>query len=152
MRTDTVSIQKFVSENKINLTSEYASINPNMEGSSSMDNYKVVLTRRKYTAKRYNARKDGTSIVARMTTFFSKGIGHHGAEPTVEEVLDCLSSDASGIENARDFEDFCNEYGYSSDSRKAEKIYRECQHSASRLRKFLGDDLYDQLLWHTERE
>jgi hypothetical protein len=105
-----------------------------MDGSADMDNYKVTLRR-------------GSR---RMTLHFSKGIGHHGAEPEAAEVLDCLSSDASGIENGSGFEDWCGEYGYDTDSRKAEKTYKVCARQAAKLRVFLGDELYDQLLWHTE--
>jgi hypothetical protein len=95
--------------------------------------------------------KSSTSEV-RMTLTFSKGIGHHGAEPTVTEVLGCLASDASGVENAGgDFEEWCSEYGYDTDSRTAERIFKACQHQANRLKSFLGDEAFEQLLWHTER-
>ncbi len=90
--------------------------------------------------------------VARMTLHFSKGVGHHGQAPEVTEVLDCLASDAAGIENSQDFEGFCSEYGYDTDSRKAEKTYKACVHQTERLKRFLGDDLYDQLVWHTEHQ
>lgn len=150
METDTVSIETFVRKNRIELTSEYANCNPNMDGSADMDNYKVTLTRREYTGKHSGARKDGTAIVARMTTYFSKGIGHHGAEPTAEEVLECLASDAAGIENGGSFDDWCSEYGYDTDSRKALKVFKACEHSAARLRRFLGADLFKTLLYKVE--
>jgi hypothetical protein len=192
MATDTVTIEQFVADNGITITSAPVDRNPNMEGSADMDNYKVTLSRP--TESGWGAirafdvylngkcietvfRKDSDkpediklSLVnhdgydpeitvlkrrvprsVKMTVYFSKGTGHHGAEPTVEEVLDCLSSDAAGIENASNFEDWCSEYGYDTDSRSAEKTFKACEHSAKRLRNFLGDDLYDQLLWHTEK-
>ena len=71
--------------------------------------------------------------------------------PELEDLLDCLASDASGIENSPDFEDWCGEYGYDTDSRKAEKIFKTVEHQARRLKQFLGDDLYEALLWNTER-
>jgi hypothetical protein len=72
--------------------------------------------------------------------------------PEVADVLDCLASDASGVENSRDFEEWCSEYGYDTDSRKAEKTYRICAAQAEQLKSFLGEDLYKQLLWDTERQ
>jgi hypothetical protein len=96
-------------------------------------------------------RKRRIPRAAKMTVYFSKGIGHHGAEPTTEEVLSCLADDAAGVENSPSFEDWCSEYGYDTDSRKAEKIFKACEHQATRLKNFLGDDLFEQLLWKVER-
>lgn len=41
-----------------------------------------------------------------------------GIEPTAYDVLSCLTKHDPGS-----FDDFCDEYGYDNDSRKAEKIY-----------------------------
>lgn len=87
---------------------------------------------------------------SRMTIPFSMGSALT-REPTVAEVLDCLASDASGIENARSFEDWCGEYGYDVDSRKAEKTFKVCQRQANQLKRFLGDSAYATLLWEVER-
>ena len=84
----------------------YSGHNPNMND-ASMDHWRCRL------------RNDGKS----MTVYFSKGSGHNGAAPTLEEVLETLASDASGVDNARDFEDWCSEYGYDTDSRTAERTY-----------------------------
>ncbi len=91
---------------------------------------------------------DGWSVTLKMdgrqmTVPFYKGFGHHGAKPTAEEVLECLAMDAEGIENVFSFEDWCAEYGYDSDSRRAEKIYNACLRQTEELRKFLGDKFYD---------
>ena len=63
-------------------------------------------------------------------------------EPDAASVLDCLLSDASGYDNARHFEDWASEYGYDTDSRKAEATFRAVEAQSKRLRTFLGD-LYD---------
>lgn len=153
MTTDTVvKISEFVQSAGISMTAERWHENPNMQDSGNMDHWKCVLVRREHTGKRYNARKDGTAIVAKLTVYFSQGYGHNGREPEVTSVLDCLASEASSVENAQGFEDWASDFGYDTDSRKAEKIYHTCEHQAKRLRSFLGEDLYDQLLWHTERE
>ena len=59
-------------------------------------------------------------------------------EPDVEGCLDCLLSDASAGEQS--FEEFCSEFGYDPDSRKAERIHKACVKVAQGLRRMLGDD------------
>ena len=48
----------------------------------------------------------------------------HLIEPKTDDVMYCLYSDITGYEECRDFEDFANVFGYDSDSRKAEAIYK----------------------------
>jgi hypothetical protein len=132
MLTDTVSIEQFAQDNRISMTAERTDSNPNMVDSSNMDHWKCVLARGK----------------KRMTVYFSMGYGHKGAEPRVDEVLSCLSSDSVSVAD-HDFEEWCSELGYETDSRKAEKTFKTCEHQAKRLQNFLGL-LYDQLLYHTE--
>ncbi len=134
MQTDTVSIEQFIKANGITIKSVRTNSNPNM--ASDMDHWKVTL------------RSGGRS----MTLTFSKGFGHRGAEPTTDEVLDCLSSDASGVSNANSFGDWCDEYGYGEDSRKAKRTYDACVHQSARLETFLGSDAYETLLWKVERQ
>lgn len=103
-----------------------------------------------------------------LTTPYKTGIGHvhqkgqtfHGAEvmakfvptpPSVEDVLDSLASEAAMYDESRDFEDFCANLGYDTDSRRAERIYNELGEVAKRLRFFLGREAYDELLYRTER-
>lgn len=87
----------------------------------------------------------------RLTTYFSMGAAHR-EPPEADEVLDSLASEASGIDNARDFDDWAAEYGYDTDSRKAEKIYNACKTISEKLKKFLGEDLYKTLLYDVERQ
>jgi hypothetical protein len=74
----------------------------------------------------------------------------HTQEPTTEDVLNSLASDAAGIENARSFEAWCNHYGYDTDSRRAEKTFNVCERQAEKLKSFLGEELYKQYLFNTE--
>lgn len=73
----------------------------------------------------------------RMIFYFSKGIGHNGAIPTVPEVLECMASDISSID--QDFENWCADYGLDSDSRQAERTYLACQEEAEKLQYLLQD-------------
>jgi hypothetical protein len=88
----------------------------------------------------------------RMIVHFSQGSAHT-KPPTAVDVLDCLASDASDYENAQDFEDWCAEYGYDSDSRKDQRTYRKVKRQSDALRRVLGSTAsYETLLWETERE
>ena len=58
-------------------------------------------------------------------------------EPAAADVLSCLASDASA--GMQDFESFCSDFGYDSDSRRALATFEACRAMAPRLEKFLGD-------------
>ena len=132
---DMQTLDSIIRELGITATAEWTDRNPNMDV-EDMDHWKVTLRRK-------NPRRQ-------MTVYFSMGYGHNGSEPTVEDVIDCLASDASGYDNARGFEDWAGDYGYDADSRKAERIYRAVERDAARLHRFLGVD-YDRVLYDTER-
>lgn len=160
METDKVTIEQFIERNRISLKADWTDHNPNMADSENMDHWKVTLARKDAVPRRTASGVDllkNIKTVARMTLYFSRGYGNEGKDPTAEEVLDCLASDAAGIENAAglltepDFEDWCSEYGFEADSRKAEQTFKACVHQARRLKTFLGDELYAQLLWDIER-
>lgn len=85
-----------------------------------------------------------------MDVYFSQGSAHTEA-PDLPDVLDCLASDALGVEAVSSFEEWANEYGYDVDSRKAEKTYQETLQEAQNLLVLLGSEAYAQLLYHVER-
>lgn len=64
-------------------------------------------------------------------------------EPTAREVLECLASDACGVENARSFEEWADDLGFDPDSRKAERTFRACERQTAKLRRLLGDAFDD---------
>lgn len=66
-------------------------------------------------------------------------------------MLDCLASESASIDNSNGFDDWCADFGYNTDSRKAERDFQSCQHQALRLKTFLGSSLYAELLYGTER-
>lgn len=132
------SLKQFVSSNRIHMDVEYANSNPNMAADdkwiATAHHYRCVL-------------KKGSK---RLTIPFSQGSGIN-REPTAEDVLDCLASDSAGIKNAVSFEDWCREYGYDTDSRKAEQIYKVCARQSDKLQSFLGTEAFESLLWNTDR-
>ena len=136
MQTDTVSIAQFISDLGITITSIRTKSNPNMEG-GQMDHWKCTMACKSHRT--------------RMTTTYSQGYGWNGAEPKIEDVLDCLASDAASFQNSQSFEDWAADLGYDTDSRKAEKTYKAIEHSSDRLQRFLGQENYETLLWKVER-
>lgn len=58
--------------------------------------------------------------------------------PQMRDVLYSLAMDASVLDSSC-FEDWANELGYESDSRKAESIYHSCMEIALKLRNALGE-------------
>lgn len=129
-----LTLEQFIKSAGISMTAERTDRNPNMDDSANMDHWRVVL-------------KAGRS---RLTTYFSMGYGYHGKAPKASEVLSCLASDASSADES--FEDWCANYDFDTDSRKAERTYRAVQSSTAKLRKFLGESVFDTLLYHTEQE
>lgn len=137
--TERRTLTEFISDHNISMDCEKTGSNPNMdsmpEGSC---HYRCTFFA-------------GERMRGPFEVPFSRGPALEG-EPTAEDVLDCLASDASGVENARNFEEWASEYGYDTDSRKAERTYNIVREQAKQLRGFLGSDAYELLLWHTERE
>ena len=56
-----------------------------------------------------------------------------------------IARDCQSVEQARGFEDWANEFGYDTDSRKAEAIYRTCVDQWKALRHYIGDEGIDAI-------
>jgi hypothetical protein len=131
-----MKINDFIKENHVRMEMAHWYENPNMIDSQNMDHWKCMLKCKGH----------------QMTVYFSQGYGHNGACPNLKDVLDCLASDSVGVENAGSFEEWAREYGYDTDSRKAEAIFNTCKIQSTKLRALLGNDAYETLLWEAERE
>ncbi len=59
----------------------------------------------------------------------------NGNEPTAYDVLACMSADVNCPES---LDEFCGEYGYDIDSRKAEATFRRCNAFGRKLRAFFS--------------
>lgn len=128
-----MTLQEFIEANQVTMTVTPTDHNVNMED-TTMDHWAYVL--------RCGPR--------RMSGTFSMGSGHAGNEPELDDVLDCLASDAAGYENCPTFEEWASDYGYDTDSRKAEKIFHAVKRESKSLSHLLGD-AYPTLLWDIER-
>jgi len=132
------TINEFIKANQITIASSEVHANPNMADGD------------KWQANHYSITLRRMSRADTLSTFFSKGVGLKGS-PTAAEVLDCLASDAQSVDSARDFEEWAYEFGYDTDSRKAEQVYNSCVKGQKELRRFLGDNLYKQLTEEVEQ-
>lgn len=64
--------------------------------------------------------------------------GHGWAlPPTAYDILACISSDHNCPET---FEEWCAEFGYDTDSRRAEAVYRRCKDFAYKLIRFFTSE------------
>lgn len=64
--------------------------------------------------------------------------------PTVADIVSCLILDGGAIDHAT-FESWADEYGYDTDSRKAESIYRACLETGLKMRAALGEKVLSDL-------
>lgn len=156
-----ITLAEFVQKHQIKFEAHRVSERPDGLASESPRHFRCRISRR------INLNSDGRMAVPEQTRsfglYFSQGSAHT-EPPTLEEVLDCLASDASGYENALPaantvahgnqgvaFNNWASEYGYDTDSRAAEKIYKVIKRQANQLKRVLGNEAYQELLWNTER-
>lgn len=66
-------------------------------------------------------------------------------EPKIEDVLYSLLFDGSVYFDDLTFEQWCDDYGYDSDSRKAERMYNECINTGRVIQAKLGHEAVAEL-------
>jgi len=71
----------------------------------------------------------------RFSTRFGASIHmtHNDVKPTAYDLLSCLTKSDPGT-----FEDFCSEYGYETDSRRAERTYRKVKKEWLKVSQFFS--------------
>jgi hypothetical protein len=70
-----------------------------------------------------------------LVSHYSKGSGHKGRPPQLDEVLNSLRLDAEHGQES--FENFCWSLGYDPDSRRAFQTWQSCQEIARQLAQLL---------------
>ncbi len=131
------TMPEFITEHGIIATVTRSDSNPNMNDMPQGSRHWSVLLSRK-------------GIAQGMTVKFSQGPAIT-EQPTAEDVLDCLASDACGWENNQSFELWCSEYGYAISSEKAKLIFKAVEKQSKALEDFLNGSQYNDLLWNMER-
>lgn len=128
------TLAEFIAEHKLTMTVNATDHNPCMDDDDHpMDHWRCRIRQ---------GRKS-------MSLTFSMGSGHNGKRPELDEVLSCLASDSSLVDQT--FENFCDEFGYEHDSRKHKRTYNACIKQGNQLLALLGKDAFDELVYHTER-
>lgn len=80
-----------------------------------------------------------------FTCVYTKGAGHHGAKPTIDELLCCLTADAAGCLDYDGFEEWAEEWDMNPDSRKAEQTYKHALQQSRRFKKFINSHWHELL-------
>lgn len=128
-----MTIQEFAAKHGVKIDSTLVDSRPDgdtwIQGSA---HWKVVLTVRG----------------KRMTVYYSQGPAVV-EEPRTEDVLDSLATDASCAQGT--FEDFCSEFGYDTDSRKVERMFKACQKIKRDLERLFRSDRVEELIYQVER-
>jgi hypothetical protein len=68
-------------------------------------------------------------------------LGH----PSLESVLACVVCDSIAVQN-KTFPEFCDEFGYNSDSMKALNMFKQCRKLKKKLSILLGDELFKEFM------
>jgi len=171
-----MNIQEFIKANNIEMEFLPAKGNPSMEEGNKMVHFTVSInggamvitysvgcgiverwiidTNQRRHSIGYSSVRNGKEYAKCKKSvdgrnFYNEMVKYYKPDPA--DILDCIASDASGTDQVGGFEDWCGEYGYDIDSRKAEAIYNEVNRQSRALRAMLGRKDYDQLLYDVER-
>lgn len=80
--------------------------------------------------------ENGTHRGKDFTVFYSMGSAYTG-KPKTSDVIHSLLMDSEAAEES--FEDWCSNFGYDSDSRKAERTYRACMETAKKMHRLFTE-------------
>lgn len=105
--------------------------------------YFTGLGRRQYVS---GPKSPLTALAGKPNTLFREKYDKEHKRPVAPCAADVLCSlihDSSAV--GQSFESWCEEFGYNSDSRKAERLYHACQENADKLVRVLGRGLIGEL-------
>jgi hypothetical protein len=97
-----------------------------------------VLSKTNQSLARTYARTMGAREFARWKETAAKAVA-----PRAADVLHCLLADV--IATRQSFASWCGEFGYDTDSRHAESIYRACQENADKLNRVIPSTVQSTL-------
>lgn len=105
------------------------------------------------TARHYKVTLSIPYTDHRMVTSYHMGSAHK-KPPTVLQVMSSLLSEANAVARGESFEQWADEFGYDTDSRKAESLYRTIVAQTEELRNFLltNGDPWVTWLDHTDND
>ena len=140
----------FLTKHNVTMTAKFLYNGPYFEDEKeSRDVYEIILIRE---GKKPYSFKFGQSIVKSGLTVKRNPYGKTiydqemiprksgRIKPTAYDILTCLQKTEVGT-----FEDFCSDFGFDTDSRKAEKIYFAVQNEFSSLKKLFTQAELDEM-------
>ena len=139
MSDEPKTIAQFIEEQKVTMTCNPTNDNPSMDPAAAAD------------MKHWKCTIAVAAQNTRVYVTFSLGSGHGGKEPEVDEVLDCLASDASSMDGVVAFEEWAENLGYDTDSRNAERTFNTTRDQTASLKRTLGDEAFRELVEDIER-
>lgn len=103
--------------------------NPNFPDSKEKFNFLIFFETEKNTFELYFSQSHRKGFVYGRHTIYAVDKAKdkvllENKYPDLDSVLDCIVSDSDCLDYG--FDDWCDNLGYDSDSRKAEKIYNNC--------------------------
>lgn len=115
-------------------------------GRGEHDSYKYVvrIIGHKTGDYSFDYTKGSAHVTDGKKDFGGRVYGQQPIPPMPAEVIGCMISDAR-CADGNTFEDFCSEFGYDTDSRKALEIYLACQDVVHALRRLFTSEMMDQL-------
>jgi|SRR5581483_1818525 len=140
------SAREFMEKTQTTMLVQFLYHGPHFEDDKDQrDVYQITLRRKNYTyifkfGQSINKSGNSKGPVVMDCPSHCKDWGHcrthirKRTAPTDYDVLTCLTKYDPGT-----FDDFCSEYGYDTDSRKAEKTYFSVQAEFANVQKLFGD-------------
>lgn len=119
----------------VELTTDY------QQGIGHMPNYNFNARRTLEVAERERLAAEKGKYYTGVNNFASKHIPLPA--PPLVDILYSLALDSDALDYT--FEDWCGNFGYDTDSRTAEKLYRTCLDLAIKFRQLVGDEGMKQL-------
>ena len=71
--------------------------------------------------------------------------------PDISDVLDCIASDASGYDNSQGFADWASDFGYDTDSIRAQATFNAVGENYLGLKALIGNAALQTLMYEVER-
>lgn len=137
------TMTEFIDELGITATAEQAPDNPQAD-----DDTWGQTARHWLVTLRRQAARDQTRT---LEVPFSQGEGWT-TDPTAKDVLECLASDASSVISGETFEEWASEYGYDTDSRRAERTFKAVKDQTAKAQAWLGREGLERLVWETDHD
>ena len=130
--------QNFLNKHNITFKTKFIEYGQHFEDDKEgRDIFKVTFSRPTLTGYRLSNKKQ---FSLRFGQSINESTGGGGNPPTAYAVLSCIQKYEIGT-----FEDFCGDFGYDTDSRNAEKIYKLVKKEWEKVNTFFTESEIEEL-------